>query len=110
MAHSSKKSKNSRKMSRKHSKKSSPKMSRKVSRKMSNKRSKKHSRKVSRKQAKCPTGQVRIRGFTKSTGVKVKGHCSHPKGRKSPKRASGSRKMGFEYMNDMGGMGFEGDY
>jgi hypothetical protein len=108
MAHSSKKSKSSRKMSRKHSKKSaSHKMSRKVSRKHSKKSA---SRKMSRKQAKCPAGQARIRGFTKSTGVKVKGHCSRPKGRKSPKkRASGSRKMAFEYM-DMGDMGFEGDY
>ena len=94
--------KSSRKMSRKHSavRKHSAKVSRKMSKKTSHKRSPKKSPKKS-----CPSGQRRIRGFTRAGGVKVKGHCSRPKGRKSPKK---SRKMGFEYD---GGMGFQdGEY
>jgi hypothetical protein len=99
----------SHKSSRKHSRKHSSKSSRKVakhSRKMSRKHSAKSSHKKSPKRS-CPRGQKRIRGFTRVGGVKVKGHCSRPKGRKVSRKTS-SRKMGFEYD---GGMGFQdGEY
>ena len=87
--------KSSHKVFRSHSKKHSAvrKHSAKVSRKMSKKSSHKKSHKKSPKKS-CPAGQKRIRGFTRANGVKVKGHCSRPKGRKSPKR---SQKMGFQY-------------
>jgi hypothetical protein len=98
----------SHKSSRKHSRKHSSKSSRKVakhSRKMSRKHSAKSSHKKSPKRS-CPRGQKRIRGFTRVGGVKVKGHCSRPKGRKVSRKSS-SRKMGFEY----DGMGFQdGEY
>ena len=103
----------SRKSSKKHSRKHSSKSSRKVvkhSRKHSRKHSSKSSHKVSRKSSpkrSCPRGQKRIRGFTRAGGVKVKGHCSRPKGRKVSRKTS-SRKMGFEYD---AGMGFQdGEY
>ena len=106
MAYSRKSSKkHSRKMSRKHSAKHSRKVA-KQSRKVSRKHSAKSSHKKSPKKS-CPRGQKRVRGFTRVGGVKVKGHCSRPKGRKVSRKTS-SRKMGFEYDT---GMGFQdGEY
>jgi len=74
-------------------------MAHKVSRKGSRKHSKKHSRKGSRK-LRCSKGSVKVKSYKRSSGKRVKAHCSRV-GKRTGSRTRYS-------MSGCGAYGFKG--
>ena len=71
-------------------------MAHKVSRKGSRKHSKKHSRKGSRK-LRCSKGSVKVKSYKRSSGKRVKAHCSRVGKRRAASRGSYSMDCGVAF-------------